>query len=328
MKKSALLLILIILLPLISTGEIFFLKLRASHHPGFLRIVLEGERSIISKALVYQRGQSVFVNFPDMEFSILTQKVAVEFNKIDRNTLIFFPGDFQGLKVFTLKYPDRLVIDVYLKKQAEQTIPRRPQQKEKKQKSFIKVNTVVIDPGHGGYEYGLVKDGYIEKHIALGIAQKLRTLINRGGSHGFLTRGSDRLMTQKERVEFTNSRDAEVFISLHIGNHQDFVIYVPVITEKVSDIIKPYLYNKGQEKYMHNTLTLLKAMEEAITTEFGNDMVSVRPLPYSILSRIEAAALMIELPSFEDANYDEELKTEIAETLYKGLYIYEEIKIK
>jgi len=58
--------------------------------------------------------------------------------------------------------------------------------------------------------------------------------------------------------------------------------------------------------------------------DFGEDMVSVRPLPYSILSTIESAAVIIELPSFDDAYYVEDLKSEIANTLYQGFYNYEE----
>jgi hypothetical protein len=79
---------------------------------------------------------------------------------------------------------------------------------------------------------------------------------------------------------------------------------------------------------MNETISLLNAMKEALIADFGDGMVSVRPLPYSILSKVEAAALIIELPSFEDAYYIEELRTEIANTLYKGLYFYEEIKEK
>jgi len=37
---------------------------------------------------------------------------------------------------------------------------------------------------------------------------------------------------------------------------------------------------------------------------------------------------MIELPSFEYANYNEEYKTLIATTLNKGLYLYEENEAK
>ncbi len=75
---------------------------------------------------------------------------------------------------------------------------------------------------------------------------------------------------------------------------------------------------------MVKTLALRNAIRQAIIEGFGNDMVSTKPLPYSILSRIEAVALIIELPSFEDAYYVAEFKTKLANTIYKGLYLYEE----
>ncbi len=329
MKKTACLLIFLLFGAAISSAETYYLKLRTNYHPGFLRIVLEGPESVIKRGIVNQKAQSVVVTFPETDFTIDAEKGVIVYRKTDGNTVMFFPGAFRGLKVFTLKYPARLVIDVYKDgRRGNMLSPAPPSRKrpaEKPRNALRKVRTVVIDPGHGGYESGMAADNYREKNVVLGIAKKLRARINRGSSRGFLTRGSDRFMTQSERVEFANSRNADIFISLHIGDHSGIVLYVPVITGHVPEAVKPYLVNRGQEAYMKKTVTLLNAMKEAVISRFGADSVSVRPLPYSILSRIEAAALMIELPSFEDAYYIEEFKTEMADTLYKGLYIYEEI---
>ncbi len=331
MKKTACLLIFLLFLPVISGADTHLLKLRTNYHPDFLRIVLEGPESVIKKGIVNQKAQSVVVTFPDTNVTIDAEKGMVVNRKTDDNTVMFFPGAFRGLKVFTLKYPARLVIDVYKEIRRGNILSPSPVsppekiRKERRRSGVRKVRTVVIDPGHGGYESGIVEGNYREKNVVLDIAKKLRALINRGSSRSFLTRGSDRFMTQSERVKLANSRNADIFISLHIGDHSGIVLYVPVVTGHVPDAVKPYLVNKGQEAYMKKTVTLLNAMKEAIITRFGVDSVSVQPLPYSLLSKIEAAALMIELPSFEDAYYIEELKTEMADTLYKGLYIYEEI---
>jgi len=328
MKKVVISLLCLLLLPTVSSPAMQFLKLRSSHHPGFMRIVVEGPEAVISKALVYQKGSNIMVNFPDIDFSIKSEDVSAVYSKVDKHTIMFYPDEFRGLKVFTLKHPTRLVMDVYIKEVKERRAPVIPIPEEKDKAYSVKIRTVVIDPGHGGYEYGLIKDDYIEKNVVLDIAKKLNILINRGSSVSFLTRGSDRLLTQKEKINFTKSKEADIFISLHIGNHAHTLVYVPMITEQVPDDIKPYLGNRGQEEYLDETISLLNAMKEALVSDFGDDMVSVRPLPYSILSKIESAALMIELPSFDDAYYVEELKAEIANTLYKGLYFYEEIKEK
>ncbi len=316
MKKIVFLLLFVFLSAHVSSGDIYLLKLRTSRNSDFLRIVLEGPEFIIDRAIVNQKEQNILVTFPDAGFTIQEEKVIVAYDKIGIDAVMFSPGNFRGLKVFSLEYPSRLVIDVY------QGIRK---EREKKKFGSLRIRTVVIDPGHGGYEYGFIKDNYIEKNVVLDIAKKLRALIGRESSRSFLTRGSDRFMGLSERVKLANSKDTEVFLSLHIGNHEKIALYVPVITESVPDEIKPFLVNRGQEEFIPDTVMLLRAMKEAVTSYFGDDMVSVKPLPYSILSKIEAAALIVELPSFEDADYIEELKAEIVNTLYKGLYIYEEI---
>jgi hypothetical protein len=173
-----------------------------------------------------------------------------------------------------------------------------------------------------------VKDGNKEKNTVLNIAQKLGALVNNGPSRALLTRGSDLFMALGERVNFANSRGPDVFISLHIGNHRDIVIYTPVVTDRPSDIVRQYLVNKGEADYEKETLVLLKAVSEAVIAAFGENMLSIKPIPYTIISRIEAAALIIELPSYEYAYYDEEYNSKIANTLYNGLTVYEENKVK
>jgi N-acetylmuramoyl-L-alanine amidase len=328
MKKIVFLLAFLFLLPLDLIGETHFLKIRSSLHPDFSRIVLEGPDNLLKKAIVNQKSQSVMVSIPGSDFSVESEKVVVTYRKTDKDTIMFFPGSFRGLKVFNLKYPARLVIDVYKDRDSGDISFFASPPGERKKTGTARSRTVIIDPGHGGYESGLVRDDYREKNVVMDIAKKLHTLINRGSSISSLTRGSDRYMSQSERVSFANSKGPDVFISLHVGNHSGTVIYVPVMTEQASDNVKPYLYNKGQAEYLNETVTLLNAIKEAIITDFGNDAVSVRPYPYSFISKIESAALMIELPSFEDADYIEEFKTEMAGTLYKGLYIYEEIQTK
>ncbi len=327
MKKSALLLIVSLLLPIVSHSEISLLKLRASRHSDSIRIVVEGAASVITKGLVYQRGESILVSFPDSNFSIETEQSMVVYKRIGQYTVMLFPGEFRGLKVFTLKSPARLVIDVHLKDGEAKSVPPVPAQREKRKKGLFRIETVVIDAGHGGYESGIVRNGNKEKNAVLDIAKKLRALVDSSSAKSFLTRGSDRFMSMKERVKNTNNREADVFISIHIGNHSNIVIYVPVITERVSEAVKPYLENTGQADYREETRTLVRAMKTAFISSFGKDMVSVQPIPYSIISRTEAASVMVELPSFDDADYIEELNAEMASTFFKGLYIYEEIKV-
>jgi len=311
MKKTAFFLFFIFLSAYVSGAEGYKIKLRAGQHAEFLRIVLEGPASVISKAIVNQKAKNIQVVFPDTAISIDDQKSAVAYKKTAEDTIIFFPLDFSGFKVFTLNNPDRLIID--LAAQPEKS-------KESGRGKFSGVKTVVIDPGHGGNESGLVIDEYIEKNAVLDIAKTLKAVIENGQSKCFLTRGSDMLLSLDDRVKFSNGKNADVFLSLHIGNHENIVIYAPVITGSVPESVKPFLLNKGQEEFMPDTFVLLNAVKKAVAADFGDDIVAVKPLPYSMLSKIEAAALIIELPLFKDA----ELRSKTANTLAKGIKTYEE----
>jgi|Deesub1362A_J573_1020465.scaffolds.fasta_scaffold00333_33 hypothetical protein len=290
------------------------LRLRVGYHRDFLRIVLEGRRSLIEKAIVNQKAKDILVTFPDREISVEPEgEISISYRKVGFNAILFSPGNFRGLKVFTLRRPDRLVIDVYLEGVVKKT--RRPP---------LRVESVVIDPGHGGYEYGILMGRYSEKSVVLDIAKRLAVLIGRGNTKATLTRQSDLYLPLGERVRLANSGKTDVFISLHVGSHENVVIYTPVLTESIPEFIRGYLVHRGQVDYLGKTSILARAIKKAIASEFGEEMVKIEPLPYTMLSRVEAAAVIIELPSFKDVNYTEGFKAQIAHTIYKGLYIYEE----
>ena len=325
MKTITVLLLLVLCLPYISDAQIHFIRLRSSHNPDFMRIVLEGNEAALGKASVYQRGETVLVSIPETTFSIRAEKIMVPFRKLDRETIVFSPGDFRGLKVFTLKDPYRLVIDVYIKEKRKSILSEILPSGEDSVLDAPSVRTVVIDPGHGGYEFGIVSDNKSEKNVVLDISRKLNQLINRGAAESHLTRGSDQYVSMDERVNFANNKNADVFISLHVGNHKNVVLYKPLVTGDVSDVVRPHLVNRGQEKEIEKTMKLIRAMRKSISSGLGDDLVSIQTLPYSMLVNIQAAALIVELPSFNDMSYDEKFKTAIANALKKGLEMYEEI---
>ena len=83
----------------------------------------------------------------------------------------------------------------------------------------LDVQTIVIDPGHGGRDPGAVGVlGTQEKDIVLDIARRLRDKLQESGEyHVILTRDSDTSMSLAERVEFANAGRTDLFISLHVN---------------------------------------------------------------------------------------------------------------
>jgi N-acetylmuramoyl-L-alanine amidase len=86
---------------------------------------------------------------------------------------------------------------------------------------FGKTNPIiVIDPGHGGYNYGaksILSDRH-EKEFALDWALRLEPLLRRQGWRVFLTRTSDVDVSLPDRVAFADMVKADLFISLHFNS--------------------------------------------------------------------------------------------------------------
>lgn len=85
--------------------------------------------------------------------------------------------------------------------------------------------TLVIDPGHGGKDFGASGAVSNEKDLTLKYALSLGKMIERNcpDVKVLFTRKADVFVTLKNRADFANSRQADLFISIHINalpNHR------------------------------------------------------------------------------------------------------------
>ncbi len=83
----------------------------------------------------------------------------------------------------------------------------------------LDIQTIVIDPGHGGKDPGAIgSEGTKEKDIVMSIALRLRDQLMESGRYKvLLTRETDTFISLADRVSFSNSNKADLFISLHIN---------------------------------------------------------------------------------------------------------------
>ena len=82
-----------------------------------------------------------------------------------------------------------------------------------------RINTIVIDPGHGGRDPGALGRRFQEKNIVLAVAQNLKTQLERElGVRVLLTRDRDIAVPLMDRTNFANENRADLFISLHTNS--------------------------------------------------------------------------------------------------------------
>ncbi|MFO7988110.1 MAG: N-acetylmuramoyl-L-alanine amidase [Desulfotignum sp.] len=139
---------------------------------------------------------------------------------------------FESYKIFSLKDPFRIVIDVWGKGAGDADPGQTHSLAEKNspittdnlkssdiaRQLALGVQKIVIDPGHGGSDPGApgYMNGIWEKDIVLklahNLAQKLRERLH---CTVILTRDSDKKLTLEERTAIANTQRADLFISLH-----------------------------------------------------------------------------------------------------------------
>ncbi|UCD89017.1 MAG: N-acetylmuramoyl-L-alanine amidase [Desulfobacterales bacterium] len=222
--------------------------LRFWSNPSYTRVVIDADQEttythrLLKKDVSIQKPQRLYV---DLNNSRLGQDLK-KFIPINDNLLsdvragqrtprsvrvVVDIKSFKTYKIFSLKNPFRIVIDVWGKVGSPRhTLAKKGSNDTKlspgslAKQLALGVRRIVIDPGHGGRDYGA--PGYLkgvhEKHIALKIGKRLAKKIRQKlGFEVFMTRSNDRNLTLEERTAIANTKNADLFISIHTNAARD-----------------------------------------------------------------------------------------------------------
>ena len=80
-----------------------------------------------------------------------------------------------------------------------------------------RLQTVVLDPGHGGHDKGAVGSYGYEKNFALDVARKLRPLLQAKGLRVIMTREGDYFVPLEVRAQIANAAQDSIFVSIHFN---------------------------------------------------------------------------------------------------------------
>jgi len=80
------------------------------------------------------------------------------------------------------------------------------------------IDSVVLDPGHGGYDNGATSLWGYEKTYTLDVARRARELLELQGLRVYMTRDSDTFIPLEERVRFANEHPTALFIAIHFNS--------------------------------------------------------------------------------------------------------------
>ncbi len=171
--------------------------------------------------------------------------------------------------------------------------------------------TIVIDPGHGGFDSGAIGiSGTLEKNATLSEASVLASKLSQAGANVIMTRQSDVYVTLSGRVNVSTAYHADAFVSLHYNSS------VPS-----AQGITTFYYSGGKDKPM------AEAVQNQLGRKTGRKNDGVRFGDFHVLRENPEHAILIELGFI--SNYSEEFavtsqsfQTKAAEGITAGLEDY------
>ena len=288
----------------------------------------------------------------------------------------------QGSKytVFSLDNPDRLVIDIShkAKDQVRQigetsttspsapavalptpptipsptvTEPVRPTAP----KPASHIQTIVIDPGHGGKDPGTIgQHGTTEKDVTLKVGLLLKDLLSSlPNTRVLMTRERDAFIELEDRAKFANGKDADLFVSIHVNSHphkgvRGLEIYhfgeakdqraLEVAAREngtplnstglgVEYILADLLTTKKIEHSQELAWTAKQAMVTNLNGRYSTIDHGVKTAPFYVLRFTTMPSILAEIAFMSNPAEEEQMRTQpflahIAESIFEGVKTY------
>jgi N-acetylmuramoyl-L-alanine amidase len=222
--------------------------LRFWSNPSYTRVVIDADNEmrythrLLKKDPSIRKPQRLYVDLDNSKLGQdIEKRIPINDNLLsdvragqhtsDLVRVVIDIKSFKTYKIFSLKNPFRIVIDVW----GTAAIASRPSVKTDDKDAKIPtgalakqlslgVSRIIIDPGHGGSDFGA--PGYLkgvhEKDVVLKIARRLAKKIREKlDCEVIMTRNSDQYLTLEERTAIANTKNADLFISIHTNAARD-----------------------------------------------------------------------------------------------------------
>jgi N-acetylmuramoyl-L-alanine amidase len=232
--------------------------------------------------------------------------------------VIRLDGAAGEVKDFVLRGPDRIVVDI---QKGAAPLPAIPTDKP---------TVIVLDPGHGGKDTGIIAPQGQEKTLTLDLSLAIRKMLQKDPRlMVVLTRGKDQTVTPGERASISNAAGALLFVSIHFATNAGSRVFIQDLLDEpemqkarpVSGDFLGYEAGSGRQEMLWGKQQAAHARESGalgrkIARQLaGQDSAEPVQAPLVLLKAVDAAAAMIEIGMEMD-------RVQAAEAIVKGIEQY------
>ena len=222
-----------------------------------------------------------------------------------------------------------------------------------------KIQTIVIDAGHGGWDSGVMGKTSMEKSLNLAVALKLGDYVkeNLPGVKVIYTRDADEFVELSERTAIANRNNADVFISIHCNSSDDATkavgaeTYVlgeskdeaglniakkenaAILLEDSTEVYHNFdpnsteayaVFSLAQSLYQEQSLSLAEKVQKQFSDKLEHQNGGVQQAGFLVLWKTSMPSILVELGNINHEEEEQFLnsdkgQTQLALALFQGL---------
>lgn len=220
------------------------------------------------------------------------------------------------------------------------------------------IETICIDPGHGGSDLGAVGKGdTLEKDITLKVGLKLKqAIMSKLGIQVVMTRENDSEVSLNSRVSIANNRKAHMFVSIHVNSSfrkaargsETFYVSLKATDQEAfllsqkenqstsdegsqdvvqDDELKMILWDMAQTEYIKESSRLAEYIQEELNVLLLTRNRGVKQAPFRVLMRAAMPAVLVEIAFLSNSDEEQKLQDDaflnnVADAIYTGISRY------
>lgn len=138
--------------------------------------------------------------------------------------------------------------------------------------------SIVLDPGHGGSDYGAIRCGINEKDINLDIAKRVQALLMSKGVEVCMTRDRDEFISLEARTITTANRDPDIFVSVHVNSS-----------------VRPEIKGIETHYYHQESLDLANTVHECLVSNIQTKDRGLFKSKFYVINHTNVPAILVEI---------------------------------
>lgn len=167
-------------------------------------------------------------------------------------------------------------------------------------RSYRVIRTVLLDPGHGGYEPGVEgATGIAEKDITLSISHKLETLLRNTNRLLIVhTREQDTSLSPQQRNAISQNTQADLLVSIHVGGAfseetQGIAVFYPEPNAPGQGV--PRGRTLRAVDYSEESMEIAAIIGQSLIRETRATFRGIHPIPNTLFNNSRRPSILIEV---------------------------------